>query len=375
MSDVAVVGVGMARFGRFPEVSYLNHGVVAIRNALADAGLDWTDIESFVCGAGNLGMSPGSRIGHELGLTGAPIVNIENASASGTSAFREAYLAVAHEECDIALAVGVGKMQRRMFTGDGTEDLERRSRRAAGPSSAAGIFALRARRRMHLYGTDPSVFAQIAVKSHRHAALNPYAQFQTEVTLEQVLASRMIADPLHLMECCPTGDGGAAAIVATPRVAERLGRHPVVRVVASASKSELFTEDPFPEWVLTKATALAAYEEAAVGPEDLDLVQVHDAFSSEEIEYYEALGICPPGEGERLVRTGDTELGGRIPFNTDGGLISRGHPIGPTGLAQIWETVLQLRGDAGPRQVDGARTGLTQMIGAGTVCMIHILQR
>jgi acetyl-CoA acetyltransferase len=205
--------------------------------------------------------------------------------------------------------------------------------------------------------------------------MNPNAHFQQQYTLEEVQNSRMVADPLHLLECCPRGEGGAAAIVTTPQIAQRLGRHPLVSVAASAFKSELHTQDPFAEWILTDETARVAYESSGIGPRDLDLVQVHDAVSSEEIEYYEALGICPPGEGDGLVMAGETEIGGRIPFNTDGGLISRGHPIGPTGLAQIWETTLQLRGAAGPRQVEGATVGLAQMIGAGSVCVIHILKR
>jgi acetyl-CoA acetyltransferase len=185
----------------------------------------------------------------------------------------------------------------------------------------------------------------------------------------------MVADPLRLLDCCPTSDGGAAAVVTTRAVAERLGRHPLVRVLASQAMSDIHLHEPWGDAVLTRAAAARAYEEAGAGPADLDLFQVHDAFSSEEIEYYEALDICGPGEAEKLVLEGATEIGGRIPCNTDGGLLSRGHPLGPTGLAQIWETVTQLRGQAGARQVDGARTGLIQLIGAGNVCLIHILQR
>jgi acetyl-CoA acetyltransferase len=373
MREVAVAGVGMTRFGQYADRDYVAHGVEATRGALADAGLAWPEIEYVYCGAAGLGMFPGNRVGHELGLTGAPIVNVENASASGSTAFREAYFAVADGRCEIALALGVGQMARA--SGGGGNDFERRSARATGLMSPVAVFAMRAHRRMAEHGTDPEVFARIAVKSHSAAALNPYAQFQEAVTLEQVLASRIIADPLHLLECCPRGDGGAAAVLTTTEVAERLGRHPLVRVIASAFKSALYQDEPFVESLLTRETAREAYEQAGLGPGDLDLVQVHDAFSNEELEYYEALGICEPGEGDRLVMDGETALGGRIPFNTDGGLISRGHPIGPTGLAQVWETTLQLRGEAGPRQVEGAKTGLLQMIGAGGVCVVHVLQR
>jgi acetyl-CoA acetyltransferase len=368
--EVAVVGVGMTRFGQYPDQSYVAHGVEATRNALADAGLDWNEIQYMYCGAASVGMYPGNRVGRELGLTGVPIINVENASASGSTAFREAYFAVADERCDIAVAVGVGKMGR-IGGGGGGNRSEQLAARATGPSPPVATFAMRARRRMAEYGTDPKVFAQIAVKNHRHGSLNPYAQLQEEYTLEEVLASRIIADPLHLLECCPTGDGGAAAIVATPAIAARLGRHPVVRVTASAFSSARYEDEPS----LTTTASRDAYEQAGLGPDDLDMVQLHDAFSNEELEYYAELGVCEPDEADRLVMDGDTALGGRIPFNTDGGLIARGHPIGPTGLAQVWETTLQLRGDAGPRQIDGAKTGLLQMIGAGGVCLIHILQR
>jgi acetyl-CoA acetyltransferase len=364
----------MTQFGQYPDQSYVAHGVEATRSALADAGLDWNEVQYMYCGAANVGMYPGNRVGRELGLTGVPIVNVENASASGSTAFREAYFAVADERCDIALAVGVGKMGR-IGGGGGGNRSEQLAARATGPSPPVATFAMRAHRRMAEYGTDPKVFAQIAVKNHHHGSLNPYAQFQDVYTLEDVLASRVIADPLHLLECCPTGDGGAAAILATPVIAERLARHPAVRIAASAFASALYGDEPSGESSLTTVASRDAYEQAGVGPDDLDMVQLHDAFSNEELDYYEELGVCEPGEADRLVTDGDTALGGRIPFNTDGGLISRGHPIGPTGLAQVWETTLQLRGDAGPRQIEGAKIGLLQMIGAGGVCLVHILQR
>jgi acetyl-CoA acetyltransferase len=365
----------MSRFGRFPEIPVEIHGAKAGMQALDDAGVGWSEVQTMYCGASQVGGFTASRVGHVLGLNEAEVVAVDNASASGSSAFRQAYLAVAEERCEIAMAIGTGKMPRAMSIGASNDPTEVRSTMLEAKMSPAMNFALRARRRMHLYGTDENVFHQIAVKSHRHASLNPYAQYQTVVPLEEILASRLIADPLHILECCPTGDGGAAAVVASRAVAERLGRHPYVRVATSQFRSEPFTEDPWPDYEVTERTARDAYEAASLGPEDIDLCQVHDAFSVEEVEYYEALGFCKPGDGDRMVMDGDVELGGRIPFNTDGGLISRGHPLGPTGLAQIWETTLQLRGQAGPRQIEGARVGLAQMIGAGIICVIHILER
>lgn len=375
MRDVYVIGVGMSKFGRFPAVPVELHGANAAMRAFDDAGAAWRDVPIMYCGASQVGGFTASRVGHLLGLNEAELVAVDNASASGSSAFRQAYLAVAEGRCEVALAVGAGKMNRAMSVGASADPTDLRAALLEAKMSAAINFALRAQRRMHIYGTSENVFHQIAVKSHRHASLNPYAQYQKTVTLEEVVASRLIADPLHILECCPTGDGGAAAIVATREIAESLDRHPLVRVMTSQFRSEPYTEDPWPDYEATERTAHSAYEAASVGPEDIDLCQVHDAFSVEEVEYYEALGFCKPGEGDRMVADGDVELGGRIPFNTDGGLISRGHPLGPTGLAQIWETVLQLRGQAGPRQVEGARIGLAQMIGAGLICVIHLLER
>ena len=204
------------------------------------------------------------------------------------------------------------------------------------------------------------------------------------MTAEEVLSSTMIAYPHTSMMAAAVGGGAACAIVANREIAEQVRErsgHPLVRVLASQSQSERYTEGHLfmgavvgpPE--LTRATAAAAYDDAGLGPADLDLVHVHDAFPVEELLYYELLGICGDGEGDKLVAEGATEIGGRIPFSTDGGLIGRGHPVGPTGLAQIWDITQQLRGQAGDRQVEGARTGMAHMMGAGSVCIIHILQR
>ena len=374
MREVAVVGVGMVRFAQYPQRSITDLGVEAVLAALADAGLGWPEVQAAWCGAAAQGMTTGTRVLGELGLTGAPITTVDNASASGSSAFREAYLSVACGLYDIALAVGVGKMTG----GAAGAPLDRREilqTQAMGFLPPAGVFAMRTRRRMHDYGATIVPYARVSVKNHRHGALNPFAQFRKEVTLEQVLQSRLVCDPLTVLHCCPISDGAAAAVVASLPRARRLGARPLVRVTASAFRSEVYSSDGQLGPGLTERTARQAYDEAAAGPEDIHLVQVHDAFTVEEIDYYESLGFCPRGEGERLVEEGATTIGGRIPFNTDGGLLARGHPIGPTGLAQVWETVLQLRGRAGPRQVEGGTAGLCQMIGAGGVCVIHILKR
>jgi acetyl-CoA acetyltransferase len=373
MREVVVAGVGMARFGRYDDKSYISLGVEAVRATLHDAGTTWPKIREVFCGACGIGATAGNQIGQRLGLTGVPIVNIDNASASGSSAFRQAYHAVATERCDIAMAMGTGQMGRQMAQPIARSQYEKMY--AQGFTNAMTIFALVAQRRMFRYGTSREVFGRIAVKSHWFAARNPYAQYQKETTLEEVMAGRMIADPLTLHMCCPSGDGAAAAILTTPAIAKRLNNHPLVRVRGSVMKGEVFGDSPWTMDLLTQIASREVYEQTGTGPEDFDLVQLHDATANEELEYYEALDLCNPGEGDKLVFEGDVGPGGRIPVNTDGGLISRGHPLGPTGIAQVWETVVQLRGQAGARQVPNARLGLIQMIGAGAVCFMHVLER
>jgi acetyl-CoA acetyltransferase len=248
----------------------------------------------------------------------------------------------------------------------------------------AAFFAMWATRRIHERGTKPEHLAAIAAKNWNNGALNPMSQRQPEqtVTVEKILASRMVAWPLTAMMSCPIGDGAACAIVGRPEIARRLrpGR-PVVKVLASALQTEryerghLFIGPVVGPARMSVDTSRAAYEEAGLGPEDMNLVQVHDAFAIEELEYYELLGLCREGEAEACIERGDFERGGRVAVSTDGGLIARGHPGGPTGLAQIWEATLQLRGEAAKRQVEGARVGMCHMMGGGSVCVIHILAR
>ena len=380
MKDVAVLGVGMHRFGMWADRSNADLGLAAGLAALDDAGLSFRDVEAAYVGHIFAPVMSGVRVMKEFGLTGLPIQRIENASATGSAAFREACLAVATGRHDVVLALGFDKMSAMI------------QQSTAGTDPAfledailpAGFFAMWATRRMHERGTQAIHLAAIAAKNWNNGAKNPMSQRQPEtpVTAEKVLGSRMVAWPLTAMMSCPIGDGAAAAIVGRPEIVRRLrpGR-PVVRVVASALQSEryarghLFVGPVVGPAQMTVDTAGEVYEEAGLGPRDLDLVQVHDAFAIEELEYYELLGLCGAGEAEAAIERGDFALGGRVPVSTDGGLIARGHPGGPTGLAQIWETTLQLRGEAGPRQVAGARVGLCHMMGGGSVCVIHILQR
>jgi len=382
LENVAVLGVGMTRFRVEPERSNAALALEAGLAALDDAGVGFDEVdEAFVGYIAPMAMT-GVRAMKEFGLTGLPVTHVENASATGLTAFREAAHAVASGRARIAMALGFDKMSEMTARGAGGRGVGRDSIDSV--ILPAAYFALWAQRRMHERGTRPEHFARIAAKNWNHGALNPFADRQPEapVTAEQVLASRTIAEPLTAMMSCPVDDGAACAILAAPDLARRLhaGR-PVVRPIAAALQSETYSPGHtfmgpvVGPATMTRDTARQAYEECGVGPEDVDLALVHDAFANEELEYYELLGICPEGDAEKLVEEGATSLGGRIPFNTDGGLIARGHPAGPTGLAQIHELTLQLRGEAGRRQVEGARTGLAQLVGGGSVCLVTLLQR
>jgi len=380
MRDVAVLGVGMYPFGMWSDVSNATMGREAGMAALRDAGLTFREVQAAYVGHIFASVMSGVRVMKEFGLTGIPVQRIENASATGSAAFREACLAVAGGHYDVVMVLGFDKMTEMIqhtTAGTSPENME-------DAILPAAFFALWATRRMHEHGMKPEHLARIGAKNFNNGAKNPMSQRQPKepVSVEKVLKSRMVAWPLTTMMSCPIGDGAACAIVGRADLAKKLRPdRPVVRVVASTLQSEryerghLFVGPVVGPPRMTIDAAHAVYEEAGLGPEDLDLVQVHDAFAIEELMYYELLGLCREGEAEAALERGDFDLGGRIPVSTDGGLIARGHPGGPTGLAQIWETTLQLRGEAGARQVENARIGLCHMMGGGSVCCIHILKR
>jgi len=380
MKEVAVLGVGMYRFGMWADVTNATMAREAGMMAVRDAGLSFGDVQAAYVGHIFAQVMSGVRVMKEFGLTGIPIQRIENASATGSAAFREACLAVASGRHDVVMVLGFDKMTamiQQSTQGTAPENME-------DTILPAAFFALWATRRMHERGMKPEHLARIAAKNFNNGALNPMSQRQADkpVTVEKVLGARMVAWPLTTMMSCPIGDGAACAIVGRADLAKKLRPdRPVVRVTASTLQSEkyapghLFIGPVVGPARMSVDSSKEVYEEAGVGPEDLDLVQVHDAFAIEELEYYELLGLCKPGEAEKCIERGDFELGGRVPVSTDGGLIARGHPGGPTGLAQIWETTLQLRGEAGKRQVENARIGMCHMMGGGSVCVIHLLQR
>lgn len=369
---VYVVGIGLHPY-QFPsDTPYTHLGLTAVRAALSDAGLAWKQVQSAYVGTTSIGMAAGRVMFRHLGSTGLAVTQVENASASGSFAFRQACMEVAHGISDVALAMGVDKHGdgRRAANKDG---LERLSDTATIP---AVKFALMARSYLREHGGGMESMAKVAVKNHGNAALNPYAQFRKPRTLEQVLSSPKVAGDLTVQQCCPRGEGAAAVLLVSGRALARHGLDPkrCVRVHASAANSERdetrYGEGPVE---LVRASAQAALEQAGIGATELDLLELHDAFSVEELLYSEAVGVCATGEGAAYLERGDSRIGGRCAINASGGLIGMGHPLGPTGIGQIAEIVRQIRGEAEGRQHPGARWGMAHMIGLGSVAIAHVL--
>jgi acetyl-CoA acyltransferase len=392
MSEALIVGAAMTRFGKFPDCTIRSLAEEAVSEALRDAGIGADAVQMVFFSNATAGILHGQEMIRgqvalrHTGLLGVPIVNVENACASASTAFHLACMAVRSGSVDVALAVGSEKLthedKQRSFAAIGTavDMLQLRELRelvraphpvAAGSpapvqAEAAGgnrsffmdIYASMSRAYMERSGATARDLAEVAVKSHRNAALNPKAQFRTEVSVEEVLASREISAPLTLLMCSPIGDGAAAVVVCSEEYARRLGAAAPLRVRACDLVSGTDRSAGQPGAV--ERAAQLAYEHAGLGPEDLDVVEVHDAAAPAELMCYEELGLCPPGEGPRLLASGDTALGGRLPVNPSGGLLSKGHPIGATGCGQLVELIDQLRGRCGPRQVEGARVALAE---------------
>lgn len=368
---VAILGVGMHKFGRFPEKRPADMGREAALMALKDAGMDYRDIECGFCAHVQQPVGTGIDTFSELGMTGIPITNIEVACDSSTRSVELAAELICAGVYETALVIGVEKMPRGpidLSLGSGTE---RSYNDLMGMQIPPTIYALRATRHMHMYGTKPEHFAKVSVKSHKNGCLNPYAQYQKEMTLEEVLNSRMIAYPIHLYECSPTTDGAAAVVITSLKKAKQYTSKPVTLIGWNSSSTIPPHEEDSPGILTTieepdvAFTAPKAYERAGVGPQDIDVAQVHDAFAPGEIFIIEELGFCPKGEGGPFVWEGNTEITGKIPVNTDGGLLSRGHPIGATGGAMIAELTWQLRGQAGARQIKNAKVALQENAGVG----------
>lgn len=376
MRDVYVLGVGMIKFGRYPDKDVPQLGAEAALLALKDAGMTIRDIELLVCG--NLFQANAmnaQRILQQIGQTGIPALNVSNACATGSTAFREAYLGVASGMYDVTMAVGVEQMGKMGLLGGGARSGGESVEGVLGSGLMPAVFGQAGVEHMRKYGTTVEQFAKVSVKNHKHSVHNPLSQYQVEVSLEDVLKSRMVAYPNTLYMCCPTGDGAAAAILVSADKVKQYTNKPI-KVACSVLTSDPWTERDLtmPDVnTLTRNAAKQAYEKAGLGPKDLDLVELHDCFATAELLHYENLGLCGEGEAGRMIDEGRTALGGEIPVNVSGGLLSKGHPLGATGVANIYEIVTQLRGQAGTRQVEGAKVGLAHVIGLGSACTIHIL--
>lgn len=417
MRRVAVVGAGMTKFGKHMDRSLKSLGREAVEAAMKAAGVDMPQIEAAVVGNATAGLITGQEmiraqvILRDMGFGDIPMINTENACASSSTAFHLAWMYVASGMYDCVLALGVEKLyheeKRRSFQAIGSavdmeaiQDLIKATAargRSEGEAKAAGdggekgggagesrsmfmdFYAAGAREHMKRHGTTAIQFAKVAVKSHKNASMNPYAQYREQYTVEEILNSPMVAEPLTRLMCSPIGDGAAALVLVSEEKAKQLTTKPVW-VTASILGSG---KDRAPgEAAVTTRMAEKAYKMAGVGPENLDVVELHDASAPAELMEYEELGLCKLGEGGKLIEDGVTAITGRIPVNPSGGLLSKGHPIGATGCAQLTEVFWQLRGQCGDRQVKGgnAKVGMTQnaggmMRGEAAACAIHILER
>lgn len=383
LRGVAVRGVGMTTFGRQPGETDRSLAEIGVHRALLDAELDPAAVEAAwignvtggqlggqMCALGQLALRP-------FGLGGLPVTRVESACASGSVAVRSAYLAVATGQADVALALGAEHMTsaptaEAIGVLAGASDLRAEARFGI---TFPGVFAMIARRHMERYGTTPEQLAAVTVKNRGNGARNPIAQFDEPVTVDDVLAARRIATPLGLLDCCAMSDGAAAVVL----VADDLARPGDPRILASAQTSSRY--EPFGDMTgfgLTREAAEQVYRAAGITPADVDVAEVHDCFSIAEILHTEDLGFCRPGEGGPFAEDGRSALGGDVAVNPSGGLGARGHPVGATGCAQVGEAVLQLRGEAGDRQVAGARIALTHTLGAfvhgaAATCAVHVL--
>lgn len=384
MRDVAVIGVGMNRWGELWEKSHRQIWTEAALEAIADAGVDHVDALYVGCMSGGLFMGQehlGAMMADQLGMGPIPGTRVESACASGGLAFRHAYLAVASGEHDVVLATGLEKMTdvdggAATYALSTAADQEYECYHGI---TFPGLYAMMARVHMERYGTTRRQLAEVAVKNHLHGSMNPLAQFPMKVTAEQVMESVMVADPLRILDCSPITDGAAAAILVPLETAKAAKKHPTVRVAASAAATDaiaLHDREDLAWLASTQKAAEIAYKKAGVGPGDLSFCEVHDCFTIAEIMVIEALGLVDRGKGGAAAESGYTALDGKIPVNPSGGLKSKGHPVGATGLAQIRESVLQLRGVCGDRQVRNARVGLAQnMGGTGASTVVHILEK
>jgi len=380
VSHVEVAGIGLHPFGRFPDTSITDMGVFAVQGALGEAGVGRGGFQAAFCGTAYGGVASGHKVLGALGMTGMPIVDVEAGCASGSAALMLAAGAIAAGQYDTVLVFGIEKMPKGIIRSSFFDTWQEEAGLAATPA----YFALRAQRLMQTSGVTSAHLAQVVVKNRRHGARNPDAMFRSEVAAADVLASRVVCDPLRLFMLCTPNEGAAAVVL---RRSVPSGPDPrAVRLAAAVLRSHLpgpvlsestplagLTDDSVP--AASSLAAADAFARAALGPGDLDVVECQDTDAARELLSYEELGLCPPGGAAALLESGATELGGRLPVNPSGGLLSKGEPLGASGLGQVVELVRQLRGEAGPRQVPGASVGLAHTVGRGANAGVVILTR
>jgi acetyl-CoA acyltransferase len=393
--DVWIIGTAMTPFGRFADKDLLDLASDAALGALGDA--DMTMGHMGVLAMGNVyeaNSHNGQRLQKQIGQTGIPVFNVVNACATGATAVRVAMLSILAGECDTGIAVGVEKMGKMGLLAGGAKSREEKKVYAPagrygsvlktegvlGTNLMPGVFAQAGTEYALAHGVTATQFAKVAQKNHAHSVLNPLAQYRKEFSLDEIVDAEMISYPNTLPMCCPTGDGAAAVILVSDEKLRTLD--PDVRRRAIKISASVLTSDPWSESdqvqpdvnTLTRMAADAAYEKAGIGPQDLDLVELHDCFATAELLHYDNLRLCEPGGAGEFIDSGAPWRDGSTPVNVSGGLLSKGHPLGATGVANLFEVVTHLRGEAGDRQIEGARVGLTHVIGLASACAVHVLE-
>jgi benzoylsuccinyl-CoA thiolase BbsB subunit len=380
MREVAVIGVGSTIFGKYPTKLVTEMGIEAASAAIKDCQIEKNDIQVAYASTVFGGAVLGQRILNELGISGIEVLNVENACAGGAAAFRGVWWAIASGLYDIGLVVGAESMTTSPIAGKLIPP-EKGDLYGQIGNNMPAHFAFGMKRHMEKYGTTLEQFAKISVKNHHNGSMNPYSQYKEEMTVEEILNSRVICEPITLLQCCPNSDGAAAAILCSMDIAEKYSSKPI-RVVASVLKMgdyEYKWEDMAISDLSVKC-AQEAYEMSTSKPDDIDVCELHDAFTYSEIAHYEELGFCDFGEGGRFIDDGMSNIGGKVAVNSSGGLLAKGHPVSATGVAQIAEIVWQLRGEAGERQQPDAKVGLAHTMGGEVsniecgACAIHILK-
>ncbi|MEA3019831.1 MAG: acetyl-CoA acyltransferase [Actinomycetota bacterium] len=394
--DVWILGIHMTKFGKYPDKDVVDLGAEAARAALKDGGVTMKDMG--ILAAGNLmgGGGLGQQLQKQIGQTGIPVYNVANACATGATALRTVVMAVKAGECDMGIAVGVEKLAGAGLLGGGgaprkaSDEWEPSGRMGAvtgtdgriGTNAMPGVFAQVGMEYGHKYGgTSFELFAKISEKNHSHSTLNPLAAYQKKMSLDEIMGDVMIAYPNTRPMCSANCDGAAAAVVVSGTKLKTLSLEQQKRAVKISAS--ILTSDPYTEScqvlpdinTLTRRAAQQAYEQAGVSPSDLNLVELHDCFATAELVHYDNLMLCEEGGAADFFNSGATWRDGSLPVNVSGGLQSKGHPIAATGIANVWEVCHHLRGEAGDRQIEGAKVGLAHVIGLGSACGVHILEK